>query len=183
MAIGQFLNKLKKKKIYNIKANYLRSYDVFYKADAPKILDGLDIKIFKGNDIVFYLNLYSKIGKKWKWQERLNMLQQDLVERINDKNVECHILYKGSDPIGFYEIKYHKLSNSVQLVYLGVLEKYIGQGFGGLMMDHAIWRANSFDPSNMWIHTCTLDHPKALGFYKNRGFKLFRSEDQIVSRY
>jgi len=32
------------------------------------------------------------------------------------------------------------------------------------------WRK---DVSRLWVHTCTLDHPSALGFYRAQGFVPF----------
>jgi len=29
------------------------------------------------------------------------------------------------------------------------------------------------DPSRIWVHTCDLDHPRALGNYQEAGFKVF----------
>lgn len=31
----------------------------------------------------------------------------------------------------------------------------------------------------VWVHTCTLDHLKALQNYQDRGFKIFHTEEAI----
>jgi hypothetical protein len=32
----------------------------------------------------------------------------------------------------------------------------------------------------VWVHTNTLDHPRALRNYQARGFRIFRREDEVV---
>jgi hypothetical protein len=31
-------------------------------------------------------------------------------------------------------------------------------------------------PARLWVHTCSLDHPRALGFYQRWGFAAFARE-------
>ena len=38
------------------------------------------------------------------------------------------------------------------------------------MMAQALAMAWRKDVSRVWVHTCTLDHPSALGFYRASGF-------------
>jgi GNAT superfamily N-acetyltransferase len=48
-----------------------------------------------------------------------------------------------------------------------------GQGHGRWLMAQALalgWRK---DVARLWVHTCTLDHPSALGFYRAQGFTPF----------
>ena len=44
------------------------------------------------------------------------------------------------------------------------------------MLTDAIDRAWVFGTQRVWLHTCTLDHPAALGNYLARGFKVFKEE-------
>jgi hypothetical protein len=34
-------------------------------------------------------------------------------------------------------------------------------------------------PRRVWVQTCSLDHPRALGNYEARGFKVFRVEREM----
>jgi hypothetical protein len=40
-------------------------------------------------------------------------------------------------------------------------------------MAHALMRAWRAEVTRVWVHTCTLDHPSALGFYRASGFVPF----------
>jgi GNAT superfamily N-acetyltransferase len=47
----------------------------------------------------------------------------------------------------------------------------IGQGAGRFLMAQAIQKAWEKPIARFWVHTCTLDHPSALGFYQRSGFR------------
>src|SRR4030095_14361795 len=53
----------------------------------------------------------------------------------------------------------------------GLLPEFIGRGLGGPLLTSAIeeaWRTSP-SASRVWVHTCNLDHPSALGNYQARG--------------
>ena len=37
------------------------------------------------------------------------------------------------------------------------------------------------EPSRVWLHTCTLDHPHALPNYQKRGFAPYKTETYEVN--
>jgi hypothetical protein len=43
-----------------------------------------------------------------------------------------------------------------------------------------IEKAWSHQPRRFWLHTCDLDHPKALAVYQQAGFVPYRYEEKIV---
>ena len=45
------------------------------------------------------------------------------------------------------------------------------------LLEDAIARAWVGGGKRVWLHTCTLDHPKALSNYLARGFEVFKEED------
>jgi hypothetical protein len=47
-------------------------------------------------------------------------------------------------------------------------------------MNRALKRAWARPIRRFWVHTCTLDHPSALGFYKRSGFRPFRRQVEIA---
>ena len=54
-----------------------------------------------------------------------------------------------------------------------------GTSLGGAMLTKAASEAWSVGANRVWLHTCTLDSPRALPNYKARGFK----ETGRVERY
>ncbi len=43
----------------------------------------------------------------------------------------------------------------------------------------AIDRGWQLQPARVWVHTCTLDHPRALQTYRSLGFEIYESKEQI----
>ncbi len=67
----------------------------------------------------------------------------------------------------------------VEIAYFGLIPEYIGRGLGPALLDWALERAWSRRPRRVWLHTCSLDHPKALAVYRQAGFEEF--DRQVVS--
>ncbi len=65
---------------------------------------------------------------------------------------------------------------SFEIAYFGLLPPYVGQGLGKYLLSEAAARAWTLQPSRVWLHTSTLDHPAALPNYLARGFSIFRVE-------
>ena len=60
-----------------------------------------------------------------------------------------------------------------EIGFFGLVPELAGQGHGRWLMAQAMalgWRAGI---ERLWVHTCTLDHPGALGFYRKQGFTPF----------
>ena len=74
---------------------------------------------------------------------------------------------------GLFELRRHPADDSVEVVYLGVLPCHAGRGLGRHLVTAALLRAWSLEPTRVWLHTCTLDHPSALNFYRAQGFVPF----------
>ena len=39
-----------------------------------------------------------------------------------------------------------------------------------------VWRGGT---QRFWVHTCTLDHPRAVRFYEQSGFRAFKREIEV----
>lgn len=67
-----------------------------------------------------------------------------------------------------------------ELTFFGLSRALIGGPAGRWLMNRAIERAWSRPIKRFWFHTCTLDHPSALDFYKRSGFQPFRFEVEVL---
>jgi len=67
---------------------------------------------------------------------------------------------------------------AAQIVTFGLLPEFIGKGLGGFALTLAVQQAWALAPSvhRGWLHTSTLDHPRALPNYHRRGFRTFKTE-------
>ena len=120
---------------------------------------------------------YKQIGIDHYWRDRLLWSDKEWSKYVTNKNLETHILKKGSDLIGYYEQEYHPNSNEVELINMGVLKEFRGLKLGSNLLNHAMASASRKNPSRMWVHTCSVDHKHALLNYKSKGFEIFKEEE------
>ena len=116
---------------------------------------------------------YKQIGKKHQWVDRLIWQDRNWMDYVANNNLKTYILRKGDDLVGYFELIFNK--NDCEIAYFGILEDYIGKGYGGFLLSQAL--IIGFKNANrIWVHTCSLDHPNAIENYKSRGMKIFKTE-------
>ena len=130
-----------------------------------------------------YRALFRKIGADWLWFSRLFMSDDELSAIITDPDVEIHILRSPAEEVGILELDFRE-HGACELTFLGLTHECTGKGLGRALMGKALALAWSRPIRRMWLHTCTHDHPAALGFYINAGFTpyAFRVEVQADPR-
>ncbi len=57
-----------------------------------------------------------------------------------------------------------------ELSYFGLIPELAGHGHGRWLMSEAMARCWRPGVTRVVVHTCTLDHPSALNFYRAQGF-------------
>ena len=117
-----------------------------------------------------YRDLYRQVGTDWMWFSRLFMADEKLQAILWDPQVEVYSLHDGAQDIGLLELDFRS-EGQCELAFFGVVPEAIGQGAGRFLMDRAIELAWARPIQRLWVHTCTLDHPAALGFYLRSGFR------------
>ena len=83
---------------------------------------------------------------------------------------------------GFFELAAHD-DASVEIAYFGLVEEFMGRGIGKAMLTRAAQQAWALGAARVWLHTCTLDSPRALPNYLARGFEETRKEVQAAETY
>lgn len=129
--------------------------------------------------IAFYRFLYGTVGEPWLWFERRRWTDARLRAEIEDPGVETHVLYASGSPAGYAELDFRH-DRDVELRYFGIVPEFIGQRLGPYLLDWSIdyvWRR---DIGRYWVHTCTLDHPRALPLYRQAGFVPYDEQVEIV---
>jgi GNAT superfamily N-acetyltransferase len=122
--------------------------------------------------VSFYRYLYSAVGGPWSWTDRRRLNDAALAAILNDPLVEVNVLWLAGVPAGYAELD-RRAPPDIEIGYFGLMPEFIGQGLGGYLLDwtiHHAWRAR---PHRLWLHTCDLDHPRALGFYQHAGFRIY----------
>ena len=120
-----------------------------------------------------YRTLFRRVGAPWLWFSRLVMSDAALTAIIHDAGIEIFaVTDRQGIEIGLLELDFRQ-AGACELSFLGLVPELTGKGEGRWLMAQALelgWRK---DVSRLWVHTCTLDHPSALGFYRAQGFVPF----------
>jgi GNAT superfamily N-acetyltransferase len=119
--------------------------------------------------------LYTAVGGDWYWLDRLVWTYQQWLDWLDRPEVETWVAYVAGAPAGYFELE-AQTDGAVELVYFGLLPQFIGQRLGGHLLTVAVERAWEMEARRVWLHTCTLDHPRALANYCARGFRVARQE-------
>ena len=118
--------------------------------------------------------LYVAAGTDWTWTDRLPWTKEQWLARQSDATVEFWVAFEDGAPAGYFELARLDDGRTVELVYFGLLPHAVGKGQGGAMLTAAIDRMWEMGAGRLYVNTCSLDHPRALGNYEARGFSLFR---------
>lgn len=117
--------------------------------------------------------LYTAVGGSWYWVERLSWSYRTWVEHLTQKAIRTWVGYQQGTPAGYYELS-KQPDGSVKIDYFGLLPQFIGQGYGGHLLTHALQSAWAWKANRVWVHTCTLDGEHALKNYQARGLVIFK---------
>ncbi len=144
------------------------------KIPAPRA--GLSVIYAQTPSVPYYRFLYNAVGEDYRWLSRRVLSDAELATIIKHPLVELHVLYAEGTPVGFAELD-RRQAGEIELVQFGIMPAFHGQGLGTWFLQWVIDKAWSYGPKRFWLHTCTLDHPRALPMYQKAGFLLFKQED------
>jgi len=122
--------------------------------------------------------LYTAVGAGWTWHGRLGWSYARWLAWLDRPELETWVAFVSGSPAGYFELE-HQPDRNAEIVYFGVLPRFIGQGLGGALLNAAVRRAWDAGAERVWLHTCSLDHPGALPNYLARGFEAFRIEERL----
>lgn len=146
-------------------------------ADLPA---GAEIRRITNPDTVWYRDLFKRVGgQDWLWFSRLNMTRSGLVAILSDPLVHVFSLDAGGTAQGLLELDF-RTPGACELAFFGVTSDMTGTTAGRCLMNHAITRAFEQPITRFHLHTCTLDHPRALAFYRRTGFTPTHQQVEIA---
>jgi GNAT superfamily N-acetyltransferase len=128
-----------------------------------------------------YRALYTRVGAPWLWSSRLVLEPSALEAIIHDRAVEVYaVADRAGIEVGILELDFRD-AGACELAFFGLIPQLSGQGHGRWLMARALrlaWRAGV---ARVWVHTCTLDDPRALGFYIAQGFRPFARAVEVFA--
>ena len=118
-----------------------------------------------------YRALYRRVGEPWLWFSRLIMADAELTAIIHDPKVKIWAVtdLRGVE-VGILELDFRE-ERQCEISFFGLIPELNGKGHGRWLMAMALqlgWAGEGVE--RLWVHTCTLDAPSALGFYRKSGF-------------
>ena len=122
--------------------------------------------------------LYTAVGADWIWYSRLSWDYARWLTFLDRAELETWVAYVSGTPAGYFELE-SQASGNVEIIHFGLLPRFIGQGLGSPLLTAAIRRAWEMGCKRLWVHTCDLDHPHALRNYQARGFRIYKTEDNL----
>ena len=143
---------------------------------ASKEFDNFEIERVSVPNPELSRSLYQSVGSQWKWTDRLPWTLERWREWVERDELQTWVARVDRESGGYFELELQGGRN-VEIAYLGLLSNFIGRGFGGLLLTEAIRCAWAMGVARVWVHTCTLDHPRALANYKARGMRVYRVEN------
>ncbi len=132
-------------------------------------------------DLDKYRALYRQVGERWLWRTRLELDDAALAAIIHDPAVEVRaVCRRNGIAIGLIELDF-RTAGEVELAFFGLQPDMTGRGFGNWMMAQAMRLAWRPGIERVWLHSCTLDHPAAQGFYQRHGFVPYRRAVELFA--
>lgn len=117
-----------------------------------------------------YRALFARVGGPWLWFSRLAMGDAALLAILRDPAVSVHAMVDSAGiELGLLELD-RREAGETQIAYFGLVPELAGKGHGRWLMAQALALGWGRNTAKMTVHTCTLDHPAALGFYRREGF-------------
>lgn len=117
-----------------------------------------------------YRTLFRRVGAPWLWFSRLVMEPEALTAIIHHPEVAIFaVVDRAGIQVGMLELDFRE-ALACELSYFALVPELTGKGLGRWLMAETMARAWRKGIERVWVHTCTLDHPSALNFYRAQGF-------------
>jgi GNAT superfamily N-acetyltransferase len=98
---------------------------------------------------------------------------------VHHPEVDIFVLSHNGVDGGLLEFDRRKMPD-VELSFFGVLPFLIGKGAGRALLEFGLCAEWQHGPERIWLHTCTLDHPRALEFYCRAGFLPYKRGIEVM---
>ena len=127
----------------------------------------------------WYRDLFGRVGgHPWLWFSRLAM--DDASLRATLAGAEVHAVRRSGADVGIVEFDLRG-DGTAELAFFGLVPEAVGQGIGGWALDAGLRLGWGRGIARMDVHTCTFDHPAALGLYIRAGFVPVRRQVEVVA--
>jgi GNAT superfamily N-acetyltransferase len=129
-------------------------------------------------DSPLVIDLQARIGAPYGWKSARRTEEEWTAWFAQCPARMFWLLSFEGEPAGMVSYDLHS-GDEVEIETFGLLPEFAGKGLGGYALTLAVQRAWELSPtvSRVWLHTSTLDHPRALPNYYRRGFRTVKTEE------
>ena len=121
-----------------------------------------------------YRALFRLIGAPWLWFSRLIIDDAHLAGIIQHPKVELYtVIDQNGAEVGMLELDFREPCEC-ELAFIGLVPELSGKGHGRWLLSEAVRLAWREGADRVHVHTCSLDHPAALGAYRRAGFTPYK---------
>jgi len=124
-----------------------------------------------------YRELTRRVGEPFNWARRWEWTEDRILAHLKRDDVRLFVARRDGNFAGFFELHGPDKDGAVELYLFGLVPEEFGRGLGKHLLSCAIRDAWALGAKRFWLHTCSLDSPKAIPNYVARGFKVFRTEE------
>jgi ribosomal protein S18 acetylase RimI-like enzyme len=158
--------------IYYLAIDSLEQF-VAKRSDQP----GIAIVKAEENSPSFHHYFFNAVGQHWRWFSRLPWTYEKWSEHLAAPGVHTWYGTLNGTPFGYYEVMQRE--REVEIVFFGLLPEFFGRGLGGHLLTEAVESSFALGADRVWLHTCTLDSPRAVANYEARGFQLYKEREVV----
>jgi len=134
----------------------------------------LDLQRIENPTAERYRDLFRLVGAPWLWFSRLALDDEALAGIVRDPRVELYVVRDGNGrDAGMLELDFRE-PGECELAFVGLIPELSGLGHGRWLLAEAVSRAWREGVTRVHVHTCSLDHPAALGAYRRAGFTPYK---------
>lgn len=124
--------------------------------------------------------LYRDVGAAYHWLDRWTWTPDDWRAWVERPGFGTWVLSHDGNEAGFFDLHWDD-SGACEIELFGLVKAYQGKGLGKHLLTCAADVAFTVGASRLWLHTCTLDDPKAMPNYLARGFNQYKQETYTVN--
>jgi GNAT superfamily N-acetyltransferase len=119
--------------------------------------------------------MHTMVGHPWSWGGRETWGESEWTDLVSQSGYEMGLASINGAPAGYFELLAGE--GNVQVRSMGLIPNYIGQGYGGALLNATTDRAWEMGAGRVWLRTCSQDHPHAKDNYISRGFTVTRTTE------
>lgn len=125
----------------------------------------------------FVPGFLARIGAPYGWKSATRTEPEWAIWFTKHPDLTFWLLSFEGEPAGMVTYDLHP-GGEAEILTFGLLPEFVGKGLGGFALTLGVQQAWALASSvnRVWLHTSTLDHPRALPNYHRRGFRTFKTE-------